>query len=84
MSQRLMISFTLAEGAVVRMLGLVERRGYAVLGINMEERHEGASIIVDLEPRDPARRIDVVAKQLHRLVDVNSVSIVTPNEGSPA
>ena len=84
MNQRLLVSFTPAEGAVVRMLGLVERRGYAVRGVNMEERAGGASMTIDVEPRDPARRVDVVARQLHRLVDVNSVSIVTQNQGSPA
>ena len=83
-SQRLLVSFTPGEGAVVRMLGLVERRGYAVRGVNMEERTDGASMTIDVEPRDPARRVDVVARQLHRLVDVNSVSIVTQNQGSSA
>jgi acetolactate synthase-1/3 small subunit/acetolactate synthase II small subunit len=83
-NQRLVVSFTPAEGAVVRMLGLVERRGYAVRRVNMEERIDGASMTIDLEPRDPARRVDVVARQLHRLVDVKSVSIVTQNQGSLA
>ena len=83
-NQRLLVSFTPAEGAVVRMLGLVERRGYAVRSVNMEEGTNGASMTIDVEPRDPARRVDVVVRQLHRLVDVNSVSIVTQNQGSSA
>lgn len=84
MSERLVVSFTPAEGAVVRMLGLVERRGYAVRGVNMEERGDRASMTIDLEPRDPARRLDVVARQLDRLVDVDSVSIVTPSQEAAA
>ncbi len=83
-TQRLLVSFTPGEGAVVRLLGLVERRGYAVRAVHMEERTDGASMTIEVEPRDPARRVDVVARQLHRLVDVNSVSIVTQNEGSLA
>jgi acetolactate synthase-1/3 small subunit/acetolactate synthase II small subunit len=83
-SERLMISFTPAEGAVVRMLGLVERRGYSLLGLAMEERADGASMTIDLEPRDASRRVEVVARQLDRLVDVNSVSVVTPKQGSPS
>jgi len=39
---------------------------------------------IDLEARDASRRVEVVARQLDRLVDVNSVSIVTARQGSPA
>ena len=84
MSERLVVSFTPAEGAIVRMLGLVERRGYSLRGLAMEERADCASMTIDLEARDASRRVEVVARQLDRLVDVNSVSIVTASQGSPA
>ena len=84
MSERLVISFTPAEGAVVRMLGLVERRGYSLVGLAMEERANGASITLDVEPRDQSRRVEVIARQLDRLVDVNSVSILTGTQASPS
>ena len=84
MSERLVISFTPAEGAVVRMLGLVERRGYSLIGLAMEEQANGASIIIDVEPRDQSRRVQVIARQLDRLVDVNSVSILTATQASPS
>jgi len=83
-SERLMISFTPAEGAVVRMLGLVERRGYSLRGLAMEEFPNGASIVIDVEPRDASRRVEVVARQLDRLIDVNSVSILTATQASPS
>ena len=79
-----MISFTPAEGAVVRMLGLVERRGYELRGLTMEELPNGASIVIDVEPRDSSRRVEVVARQLDRLVDVSSVSILTVTQASPS
>ena len=79
-----MISYTPAEGAVVRMLGLVERRGYALRGLAMEERPNGASIMIDIEPRDSSRRVEVVARQLDRLVDVNSISILTAPQAPPS
>ena len=84
MSERLIVNFTPAEGAAIRMLGLVERRGYSLRGLTMEEQPGGASMTIDLEPRAPSRRIEVVARQLDRLVDVNSVSIVTASQGSVA
>jgi len=83
-SERLVVSFTPTEGAVIRVLGLVERRGYSLRGLAMEERADCASMTIDLEARDASRRVEVVARQLDRLVDVNSVSIVTARQGSPA
>lgn len=74
MTERLTIDFTPAEGAVVRMIGLVERRGYVVRGLAMNEQADSASLTMDVEPRDPSRRVQVVAQQLGRLVDVNQVS----------
>lgn len=74
MSDRLTIDFTPAEGAVVRVLGLIERRGYLLRAVAMNEQPKGASLIVDVEPRDAGRRVQVVAEQLRRLVDVSNVS----------
>src|SRR5207302_9304746 len=54
-TERLEISFTPAEGAVLRMLGLVERRGFLVRGIAMSEQLDTAKIAIDVEPRDPGR-----------------------------
>jgi len=80
-NDRLIIEFNPAEGALLRMLGLIERRGYMLRGVAMNERPKGASLVVELEPRDVSRRIHVVAEQLRRLVDVNSVSLATPGAG---
>jgi acetolactate synthase II small subunit len=82
--QRLAIDLTPAEGAVVRVLGLVERRGFVVRGLAMNEDERGASLVIDLEPRDPGRRAEVVARQLGRLVDVNHVTIAPRDTGISA
>jgi acetolactate synthase regulatory subunit len=81
-TERLTIDFTPAEGAVVRMIGLVERRGYVVRGLEMNEHAASASLVLDVEPRDPGRRVEVVAQQLGRLVDVNKVSLSARDSGS--
>ena len=81
MTERLQVSFTPGEGALVRMLGLVERRGFALRGVTMSEASAGASLDLEVEPRDPSRNIDVVARQLERLVDVRSVAIATLPRG---
>ena len=84
MTERLEITFTPGEGAILRMLGLVERRGFMVRGIAMTEMEEGASLAVDVEPRDSGRRLDVVARQLNRLIDVRSIAVSTNQQGSPS
>ena len=84
MNERLNINFTPAEGAVVRILGLVERRGYIVRGISMREHADCASLVINVEPRDASRRVQVVAQQLAKLIEVNSVSLATRDAGSIA
>jgi acetolactate synthase-1/3 small subunit/acetolactate synthase II small subunit len=80
--ERLTIDFTPAEGALVRMLGLVERRGYVIRGLAVNEQAGAGSLVIDVEPRDPARRVQVMAQQLDRLIDVNSVCLETRAAGS--
>ncbi len=81
MIERLQVNFTPGEGALVRMLGLVERRGFLVRGVTMHDASSSASLDLILEPRDPSRNIDVIARQLERLIDVRSVAIATLPEG---
>ena len=74
MSASIEIAFAPAEGAVLRMLGLVERRGFALRGVTMEERGESGTLSIQVEPRDAGRRLDVIANQLRRLVEVRTVT----------
>lgn len=84
MTARLTISLALAEGSVIRVLGLVERRGYVLRGLSMKEQAGCASLVIDVEPRDPSRRVPVLGQQIGRLVEVNAVTIATRDAGSPA
>lgn len=84
MSGRIVINFAPQEGAVLRILGLVERRGFHLRGLSMAEEASAASMTLDVEPRDSARRLDVVARQLQRLIDVRSVAFSNPDAGAVA
>ena len=84
MSDRIEITFVPGEGAVLRMLGLVERRGFAVRGIAMAETSSSASLAMDVAARDPLRRLDVLSRQLERLIEVQSVTISHQQAGTPA
>lgn len=82
MSGRIEIDFAMAEGAVLRMLGLVERRGFEVRGISMAERQGQGSLALDVRPRDAGRRLEVIAAQLRRLHDVRQVSFSDQGQSS--
>lgn len=70
MTERLRIAFRPEEGALVRILGLVERRGYRLLAVEAQE----GRLSLDLLARDPGRRLDVLAAQIRRLTDVTEVA----------
>jgi acetolactate synthase II small subunit len=72
---RIEIAFAMREGAMLRVLGLVERRGFEVRGVTMAEHRGRASLAIDVRKRDPGRRLAVVAGQLRRLHDVEAVSV---------
>jgi acetolactate synthase regulatory subunit len=80
-TERIVIDFAAAEGAVLRMLGLVERRGFEVRGISMGQQDGRGSLTLDVQPRDESRRLEVVAGQLKRLNEVRNVSLSTPASG---
>jgi acetolactate synthase regulatory subunit len=82
MTGRIHVDFDAAEGALLRMVGLVERRGFAVSSLAMDARQGRGSLSLELEPRDPNRRIEIVANQLRRLHDVRFVSILSPEPGA--
>jgi acetolactate synthase regulatory subunit len=76
---RLEIDFALNEGALLRVVGLVERRGFEVRGIRMNEAGDGrGALSLDLRPRDAGRNLGIVAGHLKRLYDVHAVSCFSP------
>ena len=78
MSGRLIIDFRPEEGAVPRIVGLVERRGFELRGIAMSGNAPRASLTLDVAPRDPGRRLDLLNRQLRRLHGVADVSFYSP------
>ena len=75
--ERLVVEFAPAEGAVIRMLGLVERRGFEMVSVDMVQQPCGlrASMGMDVVARDPGRRTELLALQLRRLHGVSGVTI---------
>jgi acetolactate synthase regulatory subunit len=61
------------EGALLRALGLVGRRGFALRRVSARAHADG-TMEVELEGDDHGRDPDVLVRQLARLVDVVSVT----------
>jgi acetolactate synthase regulatory subunit len=77
---QLLVGFTPAEGAIVRILGLIERRGFTLRDVAVRSRDEAGSLTVVLEPRDEARQLHVLSRQLSRLIDVTSASVCSEEQ----
>ena len=78
MTENLVVEFMPMEGAVLRMLGLVERRGYLLRNVAMNEDGDSASLVIDVQPLDSGRRVEVLGHQLRRLHGVSDVTHLTP------
>ena len=64
---------TNAEGALVRLLGTIERRGFRIDAVHSEPHPEGQRLRVALGTT--ARPADVLVRQLQRLIDVREVGL---------
>ncbi|KFN44588.1 ACT domain-containing protein [Arenimonas oryziterrae] len=82
MSRAFAIELEQAEGALLRLLGTIERRGFALAGLQADPTGSGGLSVrlsVDGE-RDP----NVLCRQLERLVDVREVRLLPePPEETP-
>ncbi len=68
MRHQLHIQLRSSEGAVMRTLGLIERRGFMVCSMNLSEADgHGRSLTVNLES---SRSPELLRRQLERLHDV--------------
>ena len=75
MSHELLVEIEPVEGALLRVLGTVERRGFGLRGVTAattDARHQ--SLRLELEgDRDP----QILCRQLERLVDVRQVRLMS-------
>ena len=74
-TQRLVVEYLAGEGALVRMLGLVERRGFVLRRSVMAELPCGrrATLALTVEPRGPGRSVETLTLQLGRLHGVGRI-----------
>ena len=86
MNARLKIEYVNAEGALLRVLGVIERRGFMIKSVAMNEHADGrmASVIVEVHPRDASRRLEVLVPFLRRLHEVHAINSFEPMQEQAA
>jgi acetolactate synthase II small subunit len=67
---------THAEGALVRTLGLIERRGFRLGAMTVRPNVHGLQVTLNVSAAD--RAPDVLLRQIRRLGDVREVSMDVP------
>lgn len=75
MSHLIHIELDRLEGSLIRVIGLIERRGFHIDAMELHDLGEdkrGASVTV--RPRDPSRNADMLGLQIDRLYGVKRLS----------
>lgn len=80
MNHTMKLTIRRVEGAMIRALGLIERRGFAVTSINATEDEPAQQLELIIGLRSADRSVDVLARQIEKLFDVCSVSLLHQNE----
>ena len=75
--EHIRIEFRCIEGALRRILGVVEARAFEVRSMQMGSDGDRAVMTLALEPRDEMRRIETLLRQLARLQDVETTIRLT-------
>ena len=70
--ENIRIEFRCAEGALRRILGVIEARAFAVRSMQMGSDGNRAVMTLALEPLDESRRVDIMLRQVERLYDVEA------------
>ena len=81
MNYTLRIQLSSVEGAVIRALGLIERRGFSLIKCSVSESDgTGRDMEVSVASSRPG---DLLKRQLERLHDVYKVELIPTVTGNP-
>lgn len=78
MKRMIELRLSRAEGAIVRAIGLIERRGFTVTAITTRSEMNSESLILRLEVASEDRSHDVLVRQILRLFDVRAALLLEP------
>lgn len=73
MTDTIQILIDRADGSLQRLIGLIERRGFQIDRMTIADAGVNRDVRVSVSPRDPTRCIDVLGRQIDRLVGVRRI-----------
>jgi acetolactate synthase-1/3 small subunit len=71
------------EGSLMRVLGLVERRGFHIDAAELYDLGEKRGLSLTIRPRDPSRNTDTLGLQIDRLYGITRLD-ADPRTGGKA
>jgi acetolactate synthase II small subunit len=80
MNHTLRMNIYKVEGAIIRLLGLIERRGFAVTAMNAHTDEASQQVEITVHLHSTGRSVDTLARQIGKLYDVRSVACVASAE----
>jgi acetolactate synthase small subunit len=80
MNHTLRMKIYKVEGALIRLLGLIERRGFAVTSMNAHADESAQHVEVTVHVHSAGRSVETLARQIQKLYDVRSVACLTATE----
>ena len=78
MTTRLTLLLRPAEGALLRLLGTVQRRGFELAGIRAQAQPEAGLWRVELDLAQGSRDVANLRRQIEKLYDVDSLLDESP------
>lgn len=78
MNRTIEVSLSRAEGAIVRTLGLIERRGFVVESVATQGGAGDDALVLRVEVASRGRPVDVLVRQILRLIDVRQAFLIEP------
>ncbi len=74
MNHTLKVTTRHIEGAIIRIIGLIERRGFSIKSVNTEESACGQEMAMLIEV-ESERSAQVLARLVEKLFDVRAVTL---------
>jgi acetolactate synthase II small subunit len=85
MSHLIHIELDRLEGSLLRILGLVERRGFHIDALELFDLGEDKrGLTIEVRPRDPSRSLDTLGLQIDKLYGIKRLTEAPVRDGLAA
>jgi acetolactate synthase-1/3 small subunit len=78
MNDTILIQIDHAEGSLQRLIGLIERRGFYITRMSVADLGAYREVRLGVRGRDAGRCVDVLGRQIDRLVGVRRMAASSP------